>query len=140
MQGPTTQCIQAMNATPGKRYSGLPNTVSALSQTLTLTQRTLVDSTRDIGVFWLRLGMYIGLCLCLGTVYFQLGSNWSEATSRGGLLFFTISFLTFMSVSGFPVFVDNMKVRHGPVAPRPLYCIPLSCVPAFVNNMTVKSH
>lgn len=57
-------------------------------------------------------GMYIGLCLCLGTVYWRLGKGWSEAASRGGLLFFAVSFLTFMSVSGFPVFVDNMKVRH----------------------------
>jgi hypothetical protein len=111
LQGKIQQDIEKINAVPGVKYKGTPNTVSAFSQTLTLTHRTLLDSTRDVGVFWLRLGMYLGLCLCLGTVYFQLGKNWSEASSRGGLLFFTMAFLTFMSVSGFPVFVDNMKVR-----------------------------
>ena len=71
----------------------------------------LLNSQRDVGVFWLRLGMYIGLCVCLGTVYYQMGSNWKIVTARGGLLFFTFGFLTFMSVSGFPSFVDDMKVR-----------------------------
>ena len=45
-----------------------------------------------------------------GTIYLRLGSAWSEAVARGGLLFFTVSFLTFMSISGFPVFVDDMKI------------------------------
>ena len=38
---------------------------SALQQTWTLTVRTLLDSTRNISVFWMRLGMYIMLCLAL---------------------------------------------------------------------------
>jgi hypothetical protein len=79
-----------------------------------LLQRTLLNSFRDIGVFWLRLGMYVGLCLCLGTIYFNLGKSWNDAASRGGLIFFTVSFLTFMSISGFPSFVDEMRVRSPP--------------------------
>lgn len=35
---------------------------------------------------------------------------WCAVTSRGGLIFFTISFLTFMAISGFPSFVDEMQV------------------------------
>lgn len=99
----------------GGAFKGLDNPVNAASHFVTLLHKQLLNSWRDIGVFWLRLGMYVGLCVALGTIYFDLGKSWDEASSRGGLIFFTLSFLTFMSISGFPVFVDDMKVR--PPAP-----------------------
>lgn len=33
-------------------------------------------SLRNVGVFWMRLAMYIMLCLGVGFVYFQLGDGW----------------------------------------------------------------
>lgn len=98
-------------AEEGDRYRGIGNKVSPAAQFVTLVHRTVLNSLRDVGVFWLRLGMYVGLCVALGTIYFDLGRSWNDAASRGGLIFFTMSFLTFMSISGFPSFVDEMRVR-----------------------------
>eukprot|EP00892_Ulva_mutabilis_P010291 jgi/Ulvmu1/7634/UM038_0061.1 len=104
------QEVRASVDARGPQHEGICNPVNPLSQLFTLVHRTFLNSTRDIGVFWLRLGMYVGLSFCLGTIYFQLGEGWNEVTSRGGLMFFTISFLTFMAISGFPSFVDEMQV------------------------------
>lgn len=47
-----------------------------LIQTAHLTRRSFLNMMRDVGVFWLRAGMYIMLCLVLGFVYFQLTQSW----------------------------------------------------------------
>lgn len=67
------------------------------AQTGVLTVRMLINNMRDIAVFGLRLGMFMMLCICIGTIYFDLGSSWEETYSRAALLFFTVAFLTFMS-------------------------------------------
>ena len=95
--------MRDIEAAGGPKHKGISNTVSPFSQFLTLLMRMIKVSFRDIGAFWLRLGMYAALCIALGTIYFRLNHSWSEATARGGLIFFTVSFLTFMSISGFPV-------------------------------------
>jgi hypothetical protein len=85
-------------------------------------------SFRDIGVFWLRLGMYVALCVALGgTIYFQLSKSWSEATARGGLMFFTVGFLTFMSISGFQVRAGDMPSPAPQLDVRVQYTTPVTC-------------
>jgi hypothetical protein len=103
--------IEAIAKKAGAKHRGIVNEVNAVMQFVALLHRTTLNSFRDIGVFWLRLGMYVGLCVCLGTIYINLDKSWADITSRGGLLFFVVSFLTFMSISGFPSFVDEMRVR-----------------------------
>jgi len=63
-----------------------------------------------VGLFWMRLAMYIVLCLAIGFIYFQLGTSWKDVFSRAALLFFVVAFLTFMAIAGFPAFVDEMKI------------------------------
>ena len=83
---------------------------SGTQQTAVLTQRALLTNARDIGVFWMRLAMYVLLCLCIGFLYFREGHGWKDVYSRAALLFFVVAFLTFMSISAFPAFVEDMKV------------------------------
>lgn len=79
MQSALEQEVQQVVAKAGPQHDGIYNPVSPLSQLMTLVHRTMLNSTRDIGVFWLRLGMYVGLSVCLGTIYFQLGEGWNES-------------------------------------------------------------
>ena len=37
--------------------------------------------------------------------------SWKAVNSRAALLFFIVAFLTFMSISGFPAFQEDMQVR-----------------------------
>ena len=89
VQGDVERTVADVAARGGPAHGGLSNQVGFFTQFVTLLHRMLLVSFRDIGVFWLRLGMYVGLCLALGTIYFQLTKSWSEATARGGLIFFT---------------------------------------------------
>ncbi|KAI3509398.1 hypothetical protein L1887_24644 [Cichorium endivia] len=80
------------------------------TQCLVLTKRSFINMHRDLGYYWLRLGIYIALALGIGTVFYNVGSNYSSIQARGSMLMFVASFLTFMAIGGFPSFVEDMKV------------------------------
>jgi hypothetical protein len=46
---------------------------SFTTQCLVLTRRSFVNMYRDLGYYWLRLAVYIALCLCVGTIYHDIG-------------------------------------------------------------------
>ena len=96
-----------------------------------------------MGYYWLRLVIYIFLCVCIGTIYFKVGNEFSSIMvrsyctwflfyvpwhiakelvlrkfgvvslfeqGRAGCMSYVAGFLTFMSIGGFPSFVEDMKV------------------------------
>ncbi|KAJ8769570.1 hypothetical protein K2173_005173 [Erythroxylum novogranatense] len=65
---------------------------------------------RDLGYYWLRLAIYIALCLCVGTIFYDIGSSFGSIQARGSMLMFVAAFLTFMAIGGFPSFVEDMKI------------------------------
>ncbi|ERN10322.1 hypothetical protein AMTR_s01072p00000950, partial [Amborella trichopoda] len=65
---------------------------------------------RDFGYYWLRLAIYIALCLCIGTIFFDIGHSFGSIQARGSMLMFVAAFLTFMAIGGFPSFVEDMKI------------------------------
>lgn len=65
---------------------------------------------RDLGYYWLRLGIYIALAISLATVFNDLDKSNGSIQDRGSLLMFVFSFLTFMTIGGFPSYVEDMKV------------------------------
>ncbi|XP_068642853.1 ABC transporter G family member 1-like [Aristolochia californica] len=80
------------------------------TQSMVLTKRSFVNMFRDIGYYWLRLVIYILLCLCLGTIYYDIGMSYDSIQARASMLMFVASFLTFMAIGGFPSFVEDMKI------------------------------
>ncbi|PKA50778.1 ABC transporter G family member 11 [Apostasia shenzhenica] len=86
------------------------NQAGFLQQTLVLTRRSFVNMYRDLGYYWLRFAIYIALCLCVGTIYHNLGLSFGSIQARGSMLSFTAAFLTFMAIGGFPSFVEDMKI------------------------------
>uniref|UniRef100_F6HTK2 ABC transporter domain-containing protein n=1 Tax=Vitis vinifera TaxID=29760 RepID=F6HTK2_VITVI len=81
-----------------------------VNQCLILTKRSYVNMSRDLGYYWMRLGVYIMVSFALGTIFYDLGFSNSSIQDRGSMLMFVASFLTFMSIGGFPSFVEDMKV------------------------------
>ncbi|KAK9136041.1 hypothetical protein Syun_015371 [Stephania yunnanensis] len=65
---------------------------------------------RDLGYYWFRFGIYTALCLCLGTIFLNVGDDFGSITPRGNVLMFVVSFMTFMAIGGFPSFVEDMKI------------------------------
>lgn len=83
---------------------------SFITQSLVLTKRSFVNMYRDLGYYWLRLAVYIALCLCVGTIFFDIGNSYGSIQARGSMLMFVAAFLTFMAIGGFPSFVEDMKI------------------------------
>ncbi|URD73895.1 ABC transporter G family member [Musa troglodytarum] len=87
--------------------------VSFFTQVLVLTKRSLVNMHRDLGYYWLRLAVYLMLCLCIGTLFHDIGHSYGSIQARGSVLMFVGAFLTFMAIGGFPSFVEDMKIFGG---------------------------
>nr|XP_023889798.1 ABC transporter G family member 11-like [Quercus suber] len=81
-----------------------------ITQCLVLTRRSFVNMYRDLGYYWLRLAIYIALCLCVGTIFYDVGFTFGSIQARGSMLMFVAAFLTFMAIGGFPSFVEDMKI------------------------------
>lgn len=80
------------------------------TQSLVLTRRSSVNMFRDLGYYWMRFATYVAIALGLGSIYYDLGSNYHSIEERGLMVTFVVSFMTFMTVGGFPSFVEDMKV------------------------------
>ncbi|XP_065011503.1 ABC transporter G family member 1-like [Musa acuminata AAA Group] len=83
---------------------------SFFTQTRVLTRRSFVNMYRDFGYYWLRFAIYVALCLCVGSIYYDVGHSFGSIQARGSMLMFTAAFLTFMAIGGFPSFVEDMKI------------------------------
>lgn len=46
---------------------------SSITQCLVLVERSFINMYRDIGYYWLRLGIYIALGFAVGTVFSNIG-------------------------------------------------------------------
>lgn len=66
--------------------------------------------SRDIGYYWLRIMVYIVVAICVGTIFFNVGNGKGAVLARASCGGFISGFMTFMSIGGFPSFVEEMKV------------------------------
>ncbi|KAK7312170.1 hypothetical protein VNO77_35838 [Canavalia gladiata] len=81
-------------------------------QLSTLTQRSFVNMSRDVGYYWIRITIYVALSLCVGTIFFEVGTSYRAIFARGACGAFISGFMTFMSIGGFPSFIEEMKVFY----------------------------
>ncbi|GJZ85394.1 ABC transporter G family member 11-like protein, partial [Tanacetum coccineum] len=51
---------------------------SFITQCLVLAERSSKNMYRDVGYYWLRLGIYIALGIAVGTIFYDLGSGFSS--------------------------------------------------------------
>uniref|UniRef100_A0A7S4HE97 ABC transporter domain-containing protein n=1 Tax=Prymnesium polylepis TaxID=72548 RepID=A0A7S4HE97_9EUKA len=84
-----------------------PSGLRHLSTFVTLCHRFTLNNLRNPGIYWVRLVMYVGLCLMCGLMYLGLGDekDYSSINSRTSLLFYIAAFLVFMSVAVLPFFM-----------------------------------
>uniref|UniRef100_A0A7N0U4Q4 ABC transporter domain-containing protein n=1 Tax=Kalanchoe fedtschenkoi TaxID=63787 RepID=A0A7N0U4Q4_KALFE len=81
-------------------------------QLRTLTMRSLVNMSRDIGYYWLRVAIYVILSVCVGTIFFNIGTSYKAIFARGACGAFITGFMTFMAIGGFPSFLEELKVFY----------------------------
>ncbi|WOG96299.1 hypothetical protein DCAR_0415634 [Daucus carota subsp. sativus] len=102
--------VEAMSKLKGTVLDSGGSQASFLMQAFTLTKRSFVNMSRDFGYYWLRLVIYIVVTVCIGTIYLNVGTSYNSILARGACASFVFGFVTFMSIGGFPSFVEDMKV------------------------------
>ncbi|XP_058199261.1 ABC transporter G family member 15-like [Rhododendron vialii] len=81
-------------------------------QLSTLIRRSSLNMSRDVGYYWLRLIIYILVSFGVGTIYFDVGTSYTAILARGACGAFISGFMTFMSIGGFPSFIEEIKVFY----------------------------
>ena len=85
-------------------------TQSVCSQGMILLRRNFLNHLREPTIYWMRIVMYSMLCIALGTLYWEIGTDDASVQDRISILFFVAAFLTFMSISGMPAFVEERGI------------------------------
>lgn len=104
------QKVEEMSKIKGTVLDSGGSQASFFMQAFTLTKRSFVNMSRDFGYYWLRLVIYMVVTVCIGTIYLNVGTHYSSILARGACASFVFGFVTFMSIGGFPSFVEDMKV------------------------------
>lgn len=102
--------VYEISQVKGTILDSMGSQASFLMQSRTLTVRSFVNMSRDIGYYWLRLVIYIFVAICVGTIYFKVGTSYNAILARGSCASYVSGFVTFMSIGGFPSFIEDMKV------------------------------
>ncbi|XP_042044686.1 ABC transporter G family member 15-like isoform X4 [Salvia splendens] len=79
-------------------------------QLVTLTRRSFVNMCRDVGYYWSRIVIYTIVSVCVGTLFYDVGTSYTAIFARGACGGFVTGFMTFMSIGGFPSFIEEMKI------------------------------
>ena len=83
---------------------------NVFKQTVILVHRLLIKSYRDIVVYGVRLAMYVGLAILMGTVWLRLDTNQDKIQAYINAMFFSSAFLSFMAVAYIPAFLEDRAV------------------------------
>ncbi|XP_068311557.1 ABC transporter G family member 15-like [Pyrus communis] len=102
--------ISSMEGLTVEKWSG--SQATWWKQLTILTRRSFLNMLRDLGYYWVRIIIYVLLSLCVGTIFFNLGTNLNSILARGACAGFISGFMTFLSIGGFPSFLEEMKVFH----------------------------
>ncbi|KAL1197407.1 ABC transporter G family member 15 [Cardamine amara subsp. amara] len=81
-------------------------------QLRTLTARSFKNMCRDVGYYWTRIASYIVVSISVGTIFYDVGYSYTSILARVSCGGFITGFMTFMSIGGFPSFLEEMKVFY----------------------------
>eukprot|EP01135_Chromosphaera_perkinsii_P004233 Nk52_evm22s272 gene=Nk52_evmTU22s272 len=80
---------------------------SLFVETVLLTKRAFQNATRNVLLFWARVILYIQLALLMGIAWWQISDDQDHVQDRLSLLFFPLTFLSFMAVAAVPAVVEE---------------------------------
>lgn len=81
-----------------------------MAATWILLHRSYIKSHRDVVVYGIRFGMYLGLAILMGTVWLRLPPTQSSIIPFTTCILFGSSFMSFMAVVYVPAFLEDRMV------------------------------
>ena len=80
---------------------------NALVVPLVLLQRAWIKSYRDPVAYGIRIAMYLGLAILMGTVFLRLNTSQTDIQPFINAIFFGSAFMSFMAVAYVPAFLED---------------------------------
>lgn len=77
---------------------------------LTLIHRSFIKSYRDVVAYGIRIAMYMGLAIMMGTVWLRLDPVQSNIQAFTNAIFFGGAFMSFMAVAYIPAFLEDLSM------------------------------
>jgi hypothetical protein len=77
---------------------------------LTLVHRSFIKSYRDVVAYGIRIAMYMGLAIMMGTVWLRLAPIQSNIQAFTNAIFFGGAFMSFMAVAYIPAFLEDLHL------------------------------
>ncbi len=84
----------------------------SLAAAWVLMRRLFIKARRDVVAYGMRLVMYLGLAILMGTVFLRLGSGQVYIQPFISAIFFGSAFMSFMSVAYVPAFLEDLHAFH----------------------------
>ena len=80
---------------------------SQLMIPITLLHRNFIKSYRDVVAYGIRIAMYMGLAIMMGTVWLRLSTTQEDIQPFINAIFFGSAFMSFMAVAYVPAFLED---------------------------------
>lgn len=77
-----------------------------------LLHRSFIKSYRDIMAYGIRIAMYFGLAILMGTVFLRFGTQQEYIQPFTNAIFFSSAFMSFMAVAYVPAFLEDLNTFH----------------------------
>ncbi|KAF3636322.1 ABC transporter G family member 11 [Capsicum annuum] len=130
--------VEEMSKIKGTVLDSKGSQASFFMQSYTLTKRSFVNMSRDFGYYWLRLVIYLVVSVCVGSIYFNVGTKYSSIQARGTCAAFISGFMTFMSIGGFSHYLFFVLALYASItAVESLMMAIASVVPNFLTGIVI---
>ncbi len=77
---------------------------------MAMIHRSFIKSYRDVVAYGIRIVMYLGLAIMMGTVWLRLGSDQIYIQPFTNAIFFGSAFMSFMAVAYVPAFLEDRAI------------------------------
>ncbi|KAF2494725.1 ATP transporter [Lophium mytilinum] len=77
---------------------------------LTLIHRSFIKSYRDVVAYGIRVAMYMGLAIMMGTIWLRLDAKQENIGAFTNAIFFGGAFMSFMAVAYIPAFLEDRSL------------------------------
>lgn len=76
---------------------------------VTLLQRSWTKAYRDVVVYGIRIAMYLGLAVLMGTVFLRMQTSQEHIQPVINAIFFAGAFISFMAIAYVPAFLEDLS-------------------------------
>ena len=102
--------VAQASSSPSRALLSEHGTANPFLIPLTLIHRSFIKSYRDVVAYGIRIAMYMGLAVMMGTVWLRLSPDQKNINAFTNAIFFGGAFMSFMAVAYIPAFIEDLHM------------------------------